>query len=278
MSVGPRLTAKYQAIKRDDEKLLRGTLLKGAVGNYSKAPGYRESAELFGNPNLDPENAVHVSLGFEQQIYSALKLDLQGYFIWRYNSVVPTTELRGGGIGSPLYYTNQGEGYAYGMEVLLKHELTKRFYGWIAYTLSESKQRREPGAEFTNFIFNQRHLLTVVASAKVIWGIEAGIRFRLVSGRWDTPILGGIYDQDQGLYAAITGKAFSQELPLFHQLDLRIEKTWLFQLWKLSLYLDIQNLYNQQNPEIIVWDYRYKEQGIVPGVPILPTLGLKGSF
>ena len=277
VSVGPRLTAKYQLIQRDDDKLFRGTLLKAAVGNYTKAPGYRESAELFGNPSLTPENAVHASVGLEQQIYDALKLDVQGYFIWRYNMVVPTSERRGGQ-GSPLYYTNQGEGYAYGMELLLKHELTRRFYGWIAYTLSESKQRRTPGAEFTNFIFNQRHILTLVASAKVIWGIEAGIRFRLVSGRWDTPILGGIYNSDKGMYEAITGTPFSVELPMFHQLDLRIEKTWIFKLWKLSLYLDIQNLYNQENAEATLWDYRFNESGILPGVPILPTLGIKGSF
>ena len=277
VSVGPRLTAKYQLIEQDNERLFRGTLLKGAVGNYSKAAGFVESAERFGNVNLSPENAVHASLGFEQQIYSALKLDLQGFFIWRYNMVVQTSEMRAGQ-GTPLYYTNQGEGYAWGLEVLLKHELTKRFYGWIAYTLSESKQRREPGADFTNFIFNQRHIFTLVASTKIIWGIEMGIRFRLVSGRWDTPILGGIYDNDKGAYTAITGTPFSEELPLFHQLDLRIEKTWLFQLWKLSLYLDIQNLYNQENREATLWDYRYNESGALPGIPILPTLGIKGSF
>jgi len=277
VSVGPRLTAKYQVVDRDDEKIFRGTLIKGAVGNYSKAPGYRESAETYGNPNLTPENAVHVSLGFEQQIYSALKLDVQGFFIWRYNMVVQTSARRGE-IGAPLYYSNDSEGYAYGMELLLKHELTKRFYGWIAYTLSESKQQEKPGAEFTNFIFNQRHILTLVFSSKIIWGIEAGIRFRLVSGRWDTPILAGIYNNDKQAYEAITGTAFSEEMPLFHQLDLRIEKTWMFKLWKFSLYLDIQNLYNQENPEAILWDYRFKEQGILPGVPILPTIGLKGSF
>ncbi len=277
VSVGPRLTAKYQAIDRDDNKWLRGTLLKGAVGNYSKAAGFMETAERYGNQRLTPESAVHASLGFEQRIYSALKLDVQGFFIWRYNMVVPSTEMRAGQ-GTPLYYTNQGEGYAYGMEVLLKHELTKRFYGWIAYTLSESKEQLKPGADFTNFIFNQRHIMTLVASAKIIWGIEAGIRFRLVSGRWDTPILGSIYDSDKGAYTAITGKPFSQELPMFHQLDLRIEKTWLFRLWKFSLYLDIQNLYNQENREATLWDYRFNESGPLPGIPFLPTLGLKGSF
>lgn len=36
----------------------------------------------------------------------------------------------------------------------------------------------------------------------------------------------------------------SQRLPPFHQLDLRIDKTWYLKKWTLGIYVDIQNLYN----------------------------------
>lgn len=275
-AVDPRLSARYTLFPKGED-WLHGTLLKGGAGHFSKAPEYRQAATQYGNPDVTPEHAVHLSLGVEQQIRPALNLDLQGFFIWRYNMVVPTSEKRGG-VGSPLYYTNQGSGYSYGMELLLKHDVTDRLYGWIAYTLSRSMQQQKPHGDFVKYVFDQTHILTLVASVKVIWGIEVGTRFRLVSGRPDTPVLSGLFDNDQGLYTPITGEVRSERLPLFHQLDLRIEKTWLFELWKFSLYLDIQNLYNASNREATLYDYRYKESGPLPGIPILPTLGVKGSF
>ena len=62
------------------------------------------------------------------------------------------------------------------------------------------------------------------------------------------------------------------------QLDVRAEKTWLFKLWSLGLYLDIQNLFNASNVEAIQWDYRYRESAPVSGVPFLPTLGVRGQW
>ena len=43
-------------------------------------------------------------------------------------------------------------------------------------------------------------------------------------------------------------------------------------------YLDIQNVYNAENPEAFLSDYRFREEIPVPGVPFLPVLGVKGSF
>ena len=64
----------------------------------------------------------------------------------------------------------------------------------------------------------------------------------------------------------------------FHQLDLRIDKTWTFERWKLSLYLDIQNAYNQGNQEGINYSYDYTQQKALTGLPFLPLLGLKGEW
>ncbi len=39
----------------------------------------------------------------------------------------------------------------------------------------------------------------------------------------------------------------SQRLNGFHQLDIRIDKDWYFNKWRLNLYLDIQNVLNFQS-------------------------------
>ena len=83
-------------------------------------------------------------------------------------------------------------------------------------------------------------------------------------------------DADHGGYAAVTGEANSTQQPLFHQVDVRVEKTWAFQTWDLSLYLDVQNIENAKNAEFTSWDYRFRESAPVPGIPVLPTFGLRG--
>ena len=47
---------------------------------------------------------------------------------------------------------------------------------------------------------------------------------------------------------------------------------------KLSAYLDIQNIYNAENPEFLLNDYRYRKTAPLRGLPFLPTLGVTGQF
>ena len=47
----------------------------------------------------------------------------------------------------------------------------------------------------------------------------------------------------------------SERLPAFHQLDVRIDKTWYFRRWTLGVYLDIQNAYNYK---------AYVQAGLMP--------------
>jgi hypothetical protein len=69
----------------------------------------------------------------------------------------------------------------------------------------------------------------------------------------DTPVLVGVFDSDRNRYRAIRGESDSTRLATFHQLDLRIEKTWFFKLWRFSAYLDVQNIYNAKNAEAKVF-------------------------
>jgi hypothetical protein len=272
LSVDPRLTARFA--------LRPSTTLKAGAGIYSQQPGPNEVTERFGNPHLGLKHAAHFSVGAEHRFLPFLSVDAQLYAIRRYDMVIPTTEFIRAPDGTlqPRRFSNEGGAYSYGLEVILKHDVTRRFYGWVAYTLSQSKQQVEPGGEYVPFVFDQTHILTVVASLRLGVGWELGTRFRLVSGRPETPVLGGLFDSDQDLYLRIAGAQRSSRTPLFHQLDFRVEKTWLFRLWRLAAYLDIQNIYNATNPEATLYDYRFKESGPLRGLPFLPSFGIRGSF
>jgi TonB family protein len=275
LSLDPRLTARYT--------LRTGTVLKGAAGLFSRAPDPNQVNDTFGNGRLQPKHAVHVSLGVEHRFVPRLpqlSVDAQLYLIHRYSEVIPTREIRIQPDGSlrPLRFSNQGNAYSYGLELIVKHDVTRHFYGWLAYTLARSVQQLEPGGPYLPFTFDQTHILTLVGSFRLGGTWELGARFRLVSGRPDTPVLGGVFDSDVNRFRRVIGERLSDRLPLFHQLDIRIEKTWFFKLWRLSAYLDVQNVYNAENPEMTLYDYRFQQSAPLRGLPILPTIGIKGSF
>src|SRR5947209_4388342 len=78
---------------------------------------------------------------------------------------------------------------------------------------------------------------------------------------------GATFDSDSGNYVADRGTFGDARLPLFSQLDARAQYTWTYTLWQFTLYLDVQNVLNQKNEEIHVYDYRYQQQGSITGLP-----------
>jgi len=121
-------------------------------------------------------------------------------------------------------------------------------------------------------------VLNAVASWKPGNGWEFGGRFQLASGRPDTPVIGATYDADSGSYVPIRGPARSIRTPTFVQLDARVEHDWLYERWSLGLYIDVINVTNRKNVEAVQYDYRFRNSSPVTSFPILPTLGVKGTW
>jgi len=178
----------------------------------------------------------------------------------------------------PERYNNEGMGHVYGLEFLLKHQPTERFFGWVSYTIMKSSRIDHPGEDARLFDYDQTHILTVVASALLGRGWEAGIRFRLVSGNPETPIIGSAYDSDSDIYFPVYGEANSARLPTFHQLDVRIDKNWKWKYLKLAVYIDVQNVYNQKNAEGHQYNYDHTQRQYFNGLPILPSFGIKLEY
>ena len=44
------------------------------------------------------------------------------------------------------------------------------------------------------------------------------------------------------------------------------------------MFLDIRNVYNAANPELTMWDYRYRHSAPLRGLPIWPAFGASGTF
>jgi hypothetical protein len=218
----------------------------------------------------------------EQQLTDAISVDVTGYFNRRYDLVVsPGDTVRNeDGTLTRYQYSNRGLGRAYGMEVMVRHAVTRDFFGWLAYTLNRSEQRRVGSNDYRLTTWDQTHILTAVASYRLPYGFELGARMRYVTGRPTTPLQHTFdrYDVDRNNFTGTFGPSNSTRFQPFHQLDLRLDKNWIFQSWTLNAYIDVQNVYNASNVEATFYDYRYRDQFEVPGIPILPVVGVKGSF
>jgi len=271
-ALDPRLVGKWQA----DAK----TTYKAYAGVFHQAPQAEGFDASFGNPHLKLEYAIHTGIGVERKLTQDLSLETEAYVVDRrdQSTRVDTIVRNADGTLRRLNFDSVQIGHTYGLEVLVRHEITRHFFGWLSYTLSFSEQRRHPGDDWQLTGFDQTHNLTLVGSYHFDSGWEVGTRFRAVSGRPYTPIVGGTFDADAGSYVPVTGDPRSARTPFFHQLDLRGEKTWTFDTWSFSTYLDLQNVYNAENPEATQFDYRYRESSPIRGVPILPTLGVKGTW
>ncbi len=99
-----------------------------------------------------------------------------------------------------------------------------------------------------------------------------------MTGDPSTPVVGADFDADTGSYVPIEGAANSERLEDFHQLDLRSDYHFVFDAWRLTAYLDVQNVYNRKNPEYLDHSYDYRQTVTQAGLPIIPSLGLRGEF
>jgi hypothetical protein len=174
---------------------------------------------------------------------------------------------------------NAGRGDAYGIEVFLRYKDDGHFFGWLSYTLSKS-ERRDLATDSTSlFQFDQTQALTLVGSFRLGRGWQLGGRFRWASGFLYTPSSFGAFDAAAGSQMPADGfPPFGQRLPFFQQLDLRVDKTWTYQHWKLTGYLDVQNVYAASNPTGISYNYNFTQSSYAVGLPIVPSLGLRAEF
>ena len=246
--------------------------LKAAVGLYSQPPDPGAFSSVYGNPALHPQRATHYLLGFELEVTGTLHVEAEGFYK-DLRDLVVMGEVPG---AAPL--DGEGIGRAFGGELLVRQQLARKFFGWVSYTLSRSERKDHADESWHPFQFDQTHILTLVASRVLPRGFQVGGRYRFVTGTPMTPIEGSYYDAVSDRYTPISGQTLGARLPAFNQLDLRVDKTFTFDKWRFSAYLDVQNAYNAANPEALSYNYDYRISHPVSGLPILPILGIRGDF
>jgi len=271
-SASPRFSARYT--------LTDEILLKGGVGLFTQPPLPNESDKTLGNPNLNFESAIHYALGTEWRPLEYIEVDATLFYRDMMDLIEGTTDVQQNSQGEieQVLLNNGGKGRAYGLELMLRHRPQNNLFGWVAYTLSRAERFNNDTDSYDLFRYDQTHILSVVAGYNLPYQIDISGRFRLVTGSPYTPVSGAVWDADEDRYRAIYGEMLSARKSTFHQLDVRIDKKFVFDSFILGAYIEVLNAYNAVNEEGRSYNYNYRESGPVPGLPIIPTLGVNGRF
>jgi TonB family protein len=271
VTLDPRIMARYELIPQ--------LAIKASSGVYHASPNIDESARRFGNPNLRAERSVQNSAGVEIKPIDSLELDLTGFYHQLDGLTVKSDKIiTMGDRAVALNYQNTGEGRAYGLEVMLRKTLSHRLSGWVAYTLSRAERRRTSDDRYRLFDIDQTHNLVLVGAYQLPRHWQLSTRFRFRTGQPSTPIVGATFVSDTDEYAPAFGRTNSRRFSPFHQLDIRIDKKWVFNRWALTTYLDVQNVYNHKNAVSMAYNFDYSKSGKTTGVPLLTILGLKAEY
>ncbi|HRI09450.1 MAG TPA: TonB-dependent receptor, partial [Nannocystaceae bacterium] len=210
--------------------------------------------------------ALQASLGVARTLPGGLRAELLG-FVRDQDDGLPVA-------GSANYRSRT---LARGVEAIVRKDFGKRLHGWVAYTLMwvHSDLWPTPADDPIRRVddFDQRHNVVALLAAKLPKNWQVGARYRLVAGLPYTPVVGAV--QQGAGYAGLAGERNSARFPLFHQLDLRVDKRWVLRRVVVDAYLDLLNAYNAANTEALIYssDFRQVVSGV--GMPILPLLGVR---
>ena len=271
VSVGPRGSLRFN-MPGDSE-------LRFAYGRYEISPYPWQIVPGFGNPELKENTAVHYIVELEREISPQTRLKIAGYQK-NFRDLI-TRDQREGDLNQ--VYLNQGQGYARGVELSVKHRAGDRFFSWANYTYSVSKREDRPGEMERLYSFDQPHVATVIASYMLTPTWEIGAKWQYRTGNPYTPVIGAdiVPHPDTGLprYVPIYDENInSARVPPFHRLDLRISKSFIYQRWRWGIFLELLNAYNRKNVLDVDYNRNYTEARNVHQLPLLLYPGLTVEF
>ena len=235
-----------------------GANLRFAYGQYEQTPQLSQLLSENGNQDLKSSVTRHYIMEIEQEISYQTELRFATYYK---DSQKLITE------DDVANYLNQGSGFVGGVEMFLRHRIPDKFFGWISYAYTHSERRENSDVLYQPYLFNNTHIVSIVANYTVIPDFDIGAKWQYLSGTSETPLSTIVLIQDpvtRGLNPLFSSldKALSARLPLYHKLDFRISHKWNFWGLKIGGFLEILNVYSRKNTiEFILEEGSFEVQG-----------------
>ena len=149
--------------------------------------------------------------------------------------------------------------------------------GLLSATFSNSVRFDRDGEEEL-FTYDQPYVINALVSQKLPKSWRVGLRARVGAGDPYTPVVNRVYDQQSRAFFPVYGEVDSARLPPTWSVDVRVDKEWKFKRWAFTTYLDLQNAFNVQNPEVMSWTWDYSAEDPITGLPVIPGFGVRGEW
>jgi len=265
-----------------------GTTLSLSAGRYHQSPA---TIWLVGDSangaSLKPFRADQVTAGLERLIRPDTRVQVEGYFksygayparIFRPQAVLALSGFEDVQSDIPFGLeplASSGTGLAYGAEVTVQKRMSEvPFFGLLSLSLNRTEFEGLDGLSRPGS-FDTRLISTVLGGYRFNPRWEVSGKFRIATGRPTTPFIESGPGQGQLDFERYNA---GPRLPLFHALDVRVDRRWTFRALQLETYVDIQNVYGRKNVSRYEWDSRTGTVLAGESLGVFPTIGVNLEF
>jgi hypothetical protein len=171
--------------------------------------------------------------------------------------------------------TSDATGRSYGVEFLLQKKFSGTpFYGLSSLTINKTEVTANNGITYPGQ-YDQRFILNISGGYKPNAKWEFSAKFRYFTGVPFTPTYAkGNNPFSPNQIQNLPAEYLAGRLDAAHHLDVRVDRYFNFGNSTLTVYVDIQNIYNYAiplRPSYNRWDNTVQSTG---GIGILPSIGI----
>lgn len=300
--LSPRLSVSY--------RLIEGLTLSGHVGLYYQLPsytalGFKGEEGEYVNRHLDYISVSQESLGLSWTPNENMELSVEGFYKlyghmpFSLSDQIPLS-CKGndyGTIGNEAL-SSEAKGRSYGVELMFKWLLAQKLNLSSSLTIFKSEFKDGEQGSYVPSAWDNRFILNMSGTYNFPKHWSLGAKVSCIGGSPYTP-----YDVEKSSLVEawnVQGRAYydysrynQERLPVFGQLDVRVDKTFYLKKCMLGFYLDIQNITASklrqpdalmstgqiENPSAPLSEQRYVMKSIrQESGTLLPTLGITFEY
>lgn len=300
--LSPRLSVSY--------RLIEGLTLSGHVGLYYQLPsytalGFKGEEGEYVNRHLDYISVSQESLGLSWTPNENMELSVEGFYKlyghmpFSLSDQIPLS-CKGndyGTIGNEAL-SSEAKGRSYGVELMFKWLLTQKLNLSSSLTIFKSEFKDGEQGSYVPSAWDNHFILNMSGTYNFPKHWSLGAKVSCIGGSPYTP-----YDVEKSSLVEawnVQGRAYydysrynQERLPVFGQLDVRVDKTFYLKKCMLGFYLDIQNITASklrqpdalmstgqiENPSAPLSEQRYVMKSIrQESGTLLPTLGITFEY
>jgi len=279
LRASPRLGLRYALNDR--------TALTASAGRYWQTPSFIWLVGDPSNAQLDPFRADQAVAGIEHLLRDDVKLQFEvyakGYAQYPRRLFRPQAVLSPSGFDDvtsdipfglePLAATAKGR--SIGAELFVQKQLSEiPLFGLASVSVARTTFDGADGVARPGS-FDTRAIGNAVLGWRPNAKWELSCKFRIASGLPTTPFITTGADAGRQDFSQWNE---GERLPVFHALDVRVDRRWSLRSVQLVGYIDIQNVYGRENVSGLQWDQR--EQSVLrnTSIGLLPSIGFSIDF